>query len=277
MKRIAIFLLALGWTIEFLTAAAFSQEGSVIELVEECDILAAHPADPERMADGVADDEIVPRLAILACESAIESDPEDPRFVFQLGRALLSLGRKEKAFELFQKAAAADYAAAWAYLGDCYQFGLGTKVNGKLAFDAYKKAREKGFDEAKLQIEQLKFDPSMYTSTIVNLFYEGKHIEIARMSNDPKGQWLTRNYTFNLIQSLQQECEPYLEPQKVPALYAYRYPKNWTPNADENVIIAIQTSVAEHDAAAFISRHGCDGLIAKHIFKSINLFLGSKI
>ena len=43
-------------------------EVSVLDLVDECDVLAAHPDDTQRMAEGVADDQIVPRLAIMACE-----------------------------------------------------------------------------------------------------------------------------------------------------------------------------------------------------------------
>jgi tetratricopeptide (TPR) repeat protein len=246
---------------------------SVLELVEECDVLAAHPADPNRMADGVADDKIVPRLAILACEDAIKREAGEARFVFQLGRALLAAGQKKQAFKRFNDAAASSYGAAWAYLGDAYQFGLGTEVNGKKAFEAYKKAYAAGFEEAKSQIEGLQFDASMYSNKIPAYFFEGKYDEILRLSNDTKLQWVTRNYTFTYIQALLKECKPFLKPKNVPALYAYRYPKHWKSGSNEEVVVAIQTSVAEHDASAFVARHGCDGLIANHVKTSINLFL----
>ena len=134
------------------TAKVEAKEDDIFRSVRDCDILAAHPADPERMADGTADNQIVPRLAILACENAIELDADEPRFIFQLGRALLAIGREDEAFVLFLEVSEADYAAAWAYLGDAYQFGLGTSVDGQKAYQAYQKALELGFLEAEAQI-----------------------------------------------------------------------------------------------------------------------------
>lgn len=256
-----------------LPSAASSQEASIIELVEECDILAAHPDDPQRMADGIADDAIVPRLAVLACEEAIERDPDDPRFTFQLGRALLAANDEKKAVESFKKAADAGYAAAWAYLGDAYQFGLGTDVEGHKSLSAYKKALDGGFKQAEDQIKQLQFDASMYARPFAKLFYDGNYAEIRTLSDGSSGS-LNRNYVFNFIQSLLQECEPFVQPDNVASLYSYRYPPNWKAEQDDNVIVAIQTSVAEYDASTFLRRHVCGGLIAKHVFKSINLFLG---
>src|SRR5688572_17258517 len=92
-------------------------ESAIFALVTECDLLAAHPADPQRMSDGVSDDEIVPRLAITACQAAMKKAPNDPRHAFHMGRAQLALGRKAEAKTYFDAAAKQNYAAAFAYLG----------------------------------------------------------------------------------------------------------------------------------------------------------------
>ena len=82
--------------------------------VDECDLLAAHPADPERLADGVADGTLVPRLAVKACEAAVKQNSKELRFAYQLGRAYLAANRKDNAAEQFKRAADGNYAAAFA-------------------------------------------------------------------------------------------------------------------------------------------------------------------
>lgn len=274
-----LFLAIAGVTLAALlilgSGEAAAQSSSVLGLVEECDILAAHPADPERMSDGVTDDQIVPRLAILACEDASDVEPDDARFKFQLGRALLAVGRDEEALALFQEASDADYSAAWAYLGDAHQFGLGTPVDGQKAYQAYQKALELGFLEAEAQIEQLTFDPSLYTLPFIEFFYNGKYDQIAGVVNEPARSPTTRNYIFNVVQTLLYECEPFLKPDNVPALYGFRYPQGWTQEDDNTIAVAIQTEVAEYDAATFLRRHGCDGLIAHHMFDSMNRYFAT--
>lgn len=274
-KQVFSVIGIVGVYLMLLETPSLAQTSSVFDLIDDCDVLAAHPTDPRRMADGVADDLIVPRIAISACEEAIESGPGDPRFVFQLGRALLNVGREEEAFALFLQASETDYAAAWAYLGDAYQFGLGTSVDGEKALDAYQKSLDLGFLEAESQIDQLTFDGSLYAMPFVSHFFQGKYQAIEALVDDADERALNRNYVFNLVQTLLLECEPFLEPRNVPALYEFRYPPGWTEETDRPIAVAIQTNVAEYDAATFLRRHGCDGLIAEHIFRSINLYLST--
>lgn len=247
-------------------------DASVFDLVEECDVLAAHPDDPERMATGVADDAIVPRLAILACEQSIENDPDEPRFQFQLGRALLAVGRKTEAVVRFQKAADSDYAAARAYMGDAYQFGLGTKQDTAKALQSYQAALKGGFEAAKSQIEQLKFDGSRYVSSTINAIYRGNFRSVRSQSSNA----ILRNYLFSFTHGLLQECSSFLKPHNLVGLYVFRYPSGWTPKADEDIRIAVQTSVAEFDAASFLKRHGCEGPVAKQLFENMNSFFKSQ-
>ncbi|SMH30185.1 hypothetical protein SAMN02982922_1015 [Mesorhizobium australicum] len=273
--------LGAGWFFLVLAAnalmpvAAPAQETSVLELVDECDILAAHPDDPERYADGVADDAIVPKLAVMACEAAIEQGAV-PRYIFQLGRALLAGNKRSEAFAQFNKAADAGYAAASAYLGDAYQFGYGTEIDPAMALAAYQKAVAGGFEIAKVQIDQLQFNPQMYTGEFLPAFFNSDFASINGKSKDEGVGPLARNYVFNLVQTVMNECGEVLSPASVPKLFRYRYPSGWTAQADENVAVAIQTSVAEYDGQAFLKRHGCEGAVAKHVFSRMNAFFSEQ-
>ena len=56
-----------------------------------CDLLAAHPSDPDRITAGVSTAEVSKDLdtAIAACRSDLGRDPENPRLTYYLGRALI--------------------------------------------------------------------------------------------------------------------------------------------------------------------------------------------
>lgn len=58
-----------------------------------CDQYAAHPGDPERVADGVSQNEMDKPAAIAACLEAVSDDPENPRLNYQLARAYGYSGR----------------------------------------------------------------------------------------------------------------------------------------------------------------------------------------
>ncbi len=55
--------------------------------VTDCDGLAAHPADPHRVSNGVVFDQVDAQTAIRKCQQAVEQFPGSPRLIFQLGRA----------------------------------------------------------------------------------------------------------------------------------------------------------------------------------------------
>jgi len=52
-----------------------------------CDEYAAHPGDPERVSEGVSQNEMDKPAAIAACLEAVADDPENPRLNYQLARA----------------------------------------------------------------------------------------------------------------------------------------------------------------------------------------------
>lgn len=53
-----------------------------------CDREVGHPSDPNRVGPGRSTAEVVTHVAIPACRAAIEKEPDNPRFHYQLGRAL---------------------------------------------------------------------------------------------------------------------------------------------------------------------------------------------
>ncbi len=256
-----------------LTGQAPAQEPELLDLVKECDILAAHPSDPQRMAEGVADDRIVPRLAIKACEQAIKDEPKDPRFTFQLGRALLAAGKKAEAAAAFQKSAEAGHAAGWAYFGDALQFGHGQAANYEKAREAYGKARDGGFERATELVNQLNFQPDMYAVGVMSQLYQRDFAAVGSSAREADRKWLTRAYLFSLVQKLVSDCDDVIAPARIIALYTFRYGGGWSSETDGQTSVGIFTAVGEHDARIFLKRHGCDGVIAKHVFQAIDAFL----
>jgi len=58
------------------------------QTVTECDRLAAHPDDPDKVAPGVAQEAVDLARAVPACQAAVRADPTNPRLHYQLARTL---------------------------------------------------------------------------------------------------------------------------------------------------------------------------------------------
>ena len=71
-----------------LLAAMLISTASANEEVTECDLAAAHPLDPARVAPGVETNDVVTHVAISACRKALQENPDVARFHYQLGRVL---------------------------------------------------------------------------------------------------------------------------------------------------------------------------------------------
>ena len=72
-----------------LTISVFLAHSVRAQGINECDVQAAHPSDPGHIGAGRKSKEVLLQLAIPACREAVMSDPENPRFHYQLGRALV--------------------------------------------------------------------------------------------------------------------------------------------------------------------------------------------
>ncbi len=90
-----------------------------------CDRLAAHPADTKRVVEGVAWDLMNGRQAVRACEDAVKLHPQELRFQYQLGRALLRAKRRDEGLPYLFDVAEKGYLVAFANIGGTYQFDLG--------------------------------------------------------------------------------------------------------------------------------------------------------
>ena len=111
---------ATGWILEESTPP------TVANHVSDCDLLAAHPDDPEKNeVAGITDEDMDGKMAVTACLGGVEEDPDDPVLHFQLGRAYWKLEQYDSAVEHLIAAAEDDHGGALAYLGDVVLYGVG--------------------------------------------------------------------------------------------------------------------------------------------------------
>lgn len=120
------------------------------ERINRCDELAAHPFDPRKPpGTGVVFESIFARDAVPACMAATRERPDEPRFIYQLGRSLVRQDEKtEEAVEAYEKAAAAGYPMATYALGNLYRFGDGVEQDADKAMSLLNQAAGKGVLEA---------------------------------------------------------------------------------------------------------------------------------
>ena len=92
--------------------------------VHDCDRLAADPADFKTTGDGIERFVIDRRIAIPACEKAVQQYPNEARFHYQLGRSYKREERDVEAVAAFERAVAIDqnYVAAIAAAGSIYGY-----------------------------------------------------------------------------------------------------------------------------------------------------------
>ena len=118
-----------------------------LDLVTDCDRLAALPGDPD-VPQGVtgvlmaAQIDIVP--ALTACDAALRQYPDVVRFTFQVGRIAYAQKDYGQTRELFEKAAAAGSKGAMNGLGNLYQRGNGVLQDYTQALNWYQKAAAAG-------------------------------------------------------------------------------------------------------------------------------------
>jgi hypothetical protein len=92
--------------------------------VTDCDRLASHPDDPDRIAPGVPQAEVDLARAIPACQAALAADPANPRLNYQMARVLGYAGRGDEAAGNRAAAVAGDYPQALFVVGYIHLYGL---------------------------------------------------------------------------------------------------------------------------------------------------------
>jgi tetratricopeptide (TPR) repeat protein len=93
--------------------------------VTECDRLAAHPSDTQKLSPGVEQSNVDIQAAKKACHEALEKAPGDGRILYQLGRAYFYNDEKDKGIGYFKQSSAAGYAQGQFVLGLVYFQGNG--------------------------------------------------------------------------------------------------------------------------------------------------------
>ena len=112
---------------------------------DECDRLTKHPFDKRGLGDGVDFSKLDADRAIKACENAVNSYPNEPRFQFQLGRAFDKKKQYETAIRWYKKVAKDySYPSAQNNLGHMYRGGKGVPKDDKKAVKWFRLAAEQG-------------------------------------------------------------------------------------------------------------------------------------
>lgn len=129
-------------------------EKLIADLGRESDERAGHPDDPTKpknikgVADAALESEDALTKAIEASAEAVAAFPEEPRYRFQLGRALMLAGM-EDAIPHLEFAAEKGHGAAMAYLAR-------TKDNAFAAMDLFRRAEKAGFKPAKAMLQEIE-------------------------------------------------------------------------------------------------------------------------
>ena len=117
--------------------------------ISDCDRLAASRFDNNRPVGiaGVDLKEIDTSKAVPACQLALQNNPDDPRTIFQLGRAFDSdVKTSAEAVRLYKLAAEKGYAPAQVALGFSYDRGLGgLPKDAAKAAELYRASADQGY------------------------------------------------------------------------------------------------------------------------------------
>ncbi len=245
----------------------------MLDDVDECDLLAAHPADPQRVSDGVADGAIVPRLAIRACQAAMQAKADEVRFVYQLGRAYAATEKKTDALRHFERARQADYPAAIAAQADLQLDVLSAMAQELMkpapmseavkaghqalaqAVREHERAAKAGFISSGQRARALSFNPALFTHPVLGQIATGDFVAATASANQPE----TRAYIYTFVTNLIGQCGPEaLSSQAVALLAAFRFGGGVSAADEETTQVGVQPLIGEIDAQRFSRRHGCE-------------------
>jgi TPR repeat protein len=114
------------------------------QIIDDCDVLAGEPLDLQGVGKGVELKLVDALLAKDACSRAVSTYPENPRFIYQFGRAQLAAGDVAEATRLFKLAADAGYVRAFCMQGVLAEKGIGREKDQEEANRLFKLAADKG-------------------------------------------------------------------------------------------------------------------------------------
>lgn len=109
-----------------------------------CDLLAAQPFDLQAVSEGLLANELKVDEAEAACDVAMTTYPDVPRFLFQRGRVAFAKGELKEARRFFGAAYEAGHVRAGQVLGRMHFLGAGGPRDQARATEFYRKAADKG-------------------------------------------------------------------------------------------------------------------------------------
>jgi hypothetical protein len=119
--------------------------GRPVAPLHDCDRLAAHKDDPDKVGDGISFKDIDVRRAKDACHHAIGRYSREPRFRYQLGRVYDKAKDYDNAAHGYATASEMGHARAMAAMGTLYRNGDGRPVDEQQAFEWDLKAAKAGY------------------------------------------------------------------------------------------------------------------------------------
>lgn len=124
----------------------------------QCDRLADHPLDPDRIGDGVNVLRIDVDQARPVCERAVLRTPARPRYLYLYGRVLDADGRPADAARYYAAAESGGYAMAALNLGWAYAQGRGVPQNREWAIEFFNRAMWAGAPNTRAAIATVYMD-----------------------------------------------------------------------------------------------------------------------
>ncbi len=120
----------------------------------QCDEAAAWYQDTTRPSDiaGLADFRVDAETALVACKAAIEANPDNARFLFQLGRAHQRLEKFTEARAIYEQAVEKGYLPAKLFLSYFLVGGVGGPRDPERALDFVREAEKANIPDAIAQI-----------------------------------------------------------------------------------------------------------------------------
>jgi TPR repeat protein len=124
--------------------------------ITECDRLAAHPSDPDKLTEGVETEKVRLEEAIKACREAVKVNPDDARRHYQLGRVLFYKGEHAEGFRHIEQAARLSYRQAQFVAGYIHTEGYKgfTPPDDCKAFPLWRQAAERGHYAAEVSLSR---------------------------------------------------------------------------------------------------------------------------
>ncbi|MEM7704136.1 MAG: hypothetical protein AAF358_01205 [Pseudomonadota bacterium] len=124
--------------------AAEAPDGEGAPVPTGCDLLAAHPSDPDKITEGLKTAEVMKHLdsAIATCRRDAALYPDQPRLTYYLGRSQFYAGQAEAGYTSVKAAADGGHEQAQFVAGLLALSGAATgAADPCLALDFWEKAR----------------------------------------------------------------------------------------------------------------------------------------